>query len=30
MNAGADRYILKPVEPDNLRKVVKELLEENL
>lgn len=25
--AGADRYILKPVEPDNLRKVVKELLE---
>ena len=24
--AGADRYILKPVEPDTLREVVKELL----
>jgi CheY-like chemotaxis protein len=24
--AGADRYLLKPVEPENLRKVVKELL----
>ena len=27
MAAGANRYILKPVEPDNLRKVVKELLD---
>ncbi|MEP7213448.1 MAG: response regulator [Acidobacteriota bacterium] len=26
MAAGADRYILKPVEPDNLRNIVKELL----
>jgi DNA-binding response OmpR family regulator len=26
LSAGADRYILKPVEPDELRKVVKELL----
>ena len=26
MAAGADRYILKPVEPENLRNVVKELL----
>jgi DNA-binding response OmpR family regulator len=28
MTAGANRYLLKPVEPDNLRKVVKELLQE--
>ena len=26
MAAGADRYILKPIEPENLRKIVKELL----
>ena len=28
--AGANRYILKPVEPDNLRKVVKELLDSDV
>jgi DNA-binding response OmpR family regulator len=27
MEAGADRYILKPIEPDNLRKIVNELLD---
>lgn len=27
--AGADRYILKPVEPETLRNVVKELVERN-
>jgi len=30
MSAGADRYMLKPVEPDALRKVVKELLQQNV
>ena len=28
LNAGADRYLLKPVEPDNLVSTVKELLSE--
>jgi CheY-like chemotaxis protein len=27
--AGADRYLLKPCEPDALIKVVKELIEKN-